>query len=87
MRTGRTNDLARRAAELARNPSLSSYFFEPVYRTDIYAEQRGLEQELHWVNNPPLNKINPISSQNPNLLNYLHAANNFLDSFQGITRP
>ena len=80
MRTGRTGDLARRAAELARNPALSIYDFEPVYRTDVYAEQRGLEQELDWIHSPPLNYIRSINPQNPNLLNCLHAANGFLDT-------
>jgi hypothetical protein len=83
MRTGRTNDLARRAAEHARNPALCNYDFETVYRTDVYAEQRGLEQELDWIHSPPLNKISPINPQNPNLQNYLNAANNYLDAQSG----
>lgn len=60
IRTGRTNDLLRREAEHLRDPVLKDYDFKPVYRTDVYAEQRGLEQELDWIHNPPLNKVNPI---------------------------
>ena len=46
MRTGRTNDLVRRKGEHFRDPALKDFKFEPVYRTDLYAQQRGLEQEL-----------------------------------------
>lgn len=53
MRTGPTGDLALRRMQHALDPTLKDFEFEPVYRTDNYAEQRGLEQELHWVNNPP----------------------------------
>ena len=87
MRTGRTGDLAQRRIQHALDPALGDYEFEPVYRTDNYAEQRGLEQELDWVHNPPLNYIRPISPQNPNLLKYLGAANDYLDNIQGITKP
>ncbi|ATQ70957.1 RHS repeat-associated core domain-containing protein [Methylosinus trichosporium] len=47
VRSGRTNDLARREAEHLRDPNLAEYQFQPAYRTDVYAEQRGLEQILH----------------------------------------
>lgn len=87
MRTGRTGNLAQREAQHALDPALKDYEFEAVYRTDNYAEQRGLEQELDWVNNPPLNYIRPISPQNPYLLDYLRAVNDYLDNIQGITRP
>jgi hypothetical protein len=60
MRSGRTNDLARRQLEHARNADLSHLRFEEVYRTDVYAEQRGLEQLLHDTYNPPLNRIRGI---------------------------
>lgn len=78
MRTGRTNDLARRAAEHGRDPVLRDFEFEPVHRTDVYNEQRGLEQLLHDTYNPPLNKVRPISPTNPKLPIYQDAADAFL---------
>jgi hypothetical protein len=51
--------LSRRGDHL-RDPRLKDHDFELVYRTDDYAEQRGLEQVLHDTYEPPLNKINPI---------------------------
>lgn len=79
MRTGRSNDLLRRQGEHFRDPLLKDYEFEMAHRTDVYAQQRGLEQELDWLYNPPLNYQSPISPLNPNLLDYLRAANEFLD--------
>jgi RHS repeat-associated protein len=78
MRTGRTNDLLRREAEHARDSALSDYSFEVVHRTDVYAEQRGLEQVLHNTYEPPLNYVQPISPSNPNFDNYMKAAQDFL---------
>ena len=83
MRTGRTNDLARRQLEHARDPALRDYVFEPVHRTDVYAEQRGLEQLLHETHNPPLNRIRGISPTNPRLPEYRDAAQRFLERQQG----
>jgi len=79
MRTGRTNDLARRQLEHARDPVLKNYDFETVHQTDSYAEQRGLEQMLHDSYRPPLNKINPISPSNPRSPSYMDAARTFLN--------
>lgn len=67
MRTGRTGDLVRREAEHARDPALRDLKFDVAHRTDGYVEQRGLEQMLHEAHQPPLNKIRPISQQNPKL--------------------
>jgi hypothetical protein len=78
MRTGRTCDLARRAAEHRGDPLLRDFEFEPVHRTDVYSEQRGLEQLLHDNYQPPLNRIRPISPNNPKLPNYQDAAKSFL---------
>ena len=78
MRSGRTNDLARRAGEHARGPDTRGFDFEPVDRTDDPAARRGLEQMLHDQFNPPLDKINPISPTNPNRGSYLDAADDFL---------
>ena len=79
VRSGRTNDLARRMNEHFRDPVLSDYRFEPVHRTDNYAEQRGLEQILHETYNPPLNRINPVSPRNPRGQGYRNAAGNYLN--------
>jgi hypothetical protein len=81
VRTGRTNNLERRAAEHARNPDLAKYKFETVFRTDVKADQRGLEQLAHDFYAPPLNRINPISPTNPNRDGYLDAAFNFLRQY------
>ena len=78
VRSGRTNDLARREAEHLRDPNLAEYQFEPAYRTDVYAEQRGLEQILHDRYNPALNKIRPISPSNKRLPTYMDAAQKYL---------
>lgn len=78
MRTGRTGDLARRAAEHARDPLLEDLSFDPIYRTDVYAERRGLEQILHDAHQPPLNRINPIDPENPNFDEYMKAAKDYL---------
>jgi hypothetical protein len=77
-RSGRTNDLDRREAEHLRDPSLKDFDFEAVYRTDSYNEQRGLEQILHDTYQPPLNRIQPISSSNQNYDAYMEAARKYL---------
>ncbi|MCC7568261.1 MAG: RHS repeat-associated core domain-containing protein [Candidatus Methanofastidiosa archaeon] len=79
MRTGRTGNLARRRAEHFRDPALRRYYFEEIHRTDVYTQQRGLEQLLHDAYNPPLNKIRPISPRNPNRPMYLDAAKEYLE--------
>ena len=78
MRTGRSNNLIRRRAEHARDVQLQNYRFDEVWRTDDYAQQRGLEQILHERHNPPLNKIHPISPHNRRINEYLRAADDFL---------
>jgi len=83
VRTGRTNDLIRRAGEHLRDPALADFEFEIVARTDIYAQQRGLEQLIHEAYSPPLNLIQPISPTNPNLTTYLDAADDFLSIYGG----
>ena len=77
VRTGRTNDFPRRKAEHALDPNLGQYEFETLNPTNIYAEQRGLEQIAHELYNPRLNKINPISPSNPNKPTYIKAANGY----------
>ncbi len=78
MRSGRSNNLLRRRAEHSRDPLLKDYMFEPVHRTDVYKQQRGLEQFLHDMHNPPLNKVRPISPKNPRRQKYIDAAEEFL---------
>ena len=79
MRSGRTNDLARRGQEHGRDPTLSDLVFEPVHRTDVRSQQRGLEQILHDTHRPALNRINPISPRNPRFEEYMDAAKWFLE--------
>ncbi|MGK3994887.1 GIY-YIG nuclease family protein [Sorangium sp. So ce1024] len=74
VRTGRTNDLARRQGEHARDPSTKHLDFKVDRRTDVYAEQRGREQALHEHYKPRMNKINPVSPTNPKRQDYIDAA-------------
>lgn len=53
VRTGRTNNLARRGAEHERYYE-GRYRFKPVYRTNDYREQRGLEQKVYERNTQTL---------------------------------
>jgi hypothetical protein len=46
--------------------------------TDDYSVQRGHEQMLHDAYNPPLDKIRPISPDNPRQDHYLKAAQQFI---------
>ncbi|AWT51809.1 HNH endonuclease domain protein [Mycolicibacterium smegmatis MKD8] len=50
VKTGRTNDLKRRAGEHRRRKDLPPHETVPVHRTDDHAEQRGLEQEVREQN-------------------------------------
>jgi hypothetical protein len=79
MRSGRTNDLARREAEHFLDPLLRAYSFEAVYRTDSYNARRGLEQLLHRIYQPPFNRINGINLKNANRPLYLDAAREYLE--------
>jgi hypothetical protein len=83
MRTGRRANLAQREAQHLRDAALKNFEFETVYRTDIYAEQRGLEQILHDTHNAPFDFINAIGPRNPNLDGYLDAAKKFLARLAG----
>ncbi len=78
MKTGRSKNLARRKAELARqHPDLKG---ETVHRTDSYAAQRGLEQMLNDKYKAPLDRIRGIDPANPRIREYLAAARRFLRS-------
>ncbi len=74
MRIGRSKDLLRRMGEHGRDPQTRGLDFEADRLTNDYAQQRGREQILHDMYNPPLDKINPISPNNPNRERYLNAA-------------
>ena len=74
LRDPNTGEIVRRSLGLAQ------YGFEELYPTDIYAEQRGMEQFAHELYNPRLNKINPISPTNPNKPAYTKAA----DTHRGL---
>ena len=78
VRSGRTNDLARREAEHFRDPVLRDSEFGVEHTTDVYAEQRGLEQMLHDLYEPPLDRIRPISASNPRYDEYMGAARDYL---------
>jgi RHS repeat-associated protein len=85
VRTGRTNDMARRAAEHANDPALKKFTFEPRYKTDVYAEQRGLEHALYEQykstaakGNGGYNKIKAIGDANKKKNIYIKAAEDYL---------
>jgi hypothetical protein len=79
MRTGRSKDLDRRQGEHSRDPILKRFDFSPAFRTDNYAEQRGLEQHVHDLHKPLFNYINPIDPRNARRQNYIDAARRYLE--------
>jgi len=81
MRTGRTGNLEQRMAQHQRNPLFKDFGFEPVWRTDDYATQRGLEQMLYTKAKAPYDKIKPISPNNVNIEEYMRAGKNFAPDF------
>lgn len=89
VRTGRTNDLAARQAAHANDPTLGEFEFVPEYRTDVYAEQRGLERILYdrypeaRVANGGFNAVRAINPRNPNFADYIEAAFQYLDRLGG----
>ncbi|WP_159102736.1 DUF6443 domain-containing protein [Flectobacillus major] len=85
VRTGRTKDLATREAQHKNDPTLGKYEFETKYKTDSYAEQRGLEHKVSKQYestaskaNGGHNKINAIGDKNPNKAKYIQAADDYL---------
>ncbi|MHC9296674.1 hypothetical protein ACRCUN_29775 [Mycobacterium sp. LTG2003] len=81
VKTGRTNDLKRRAGEHRRRKDLPPHETVPVHRTDDHAEQRGLEQEVREQNfdtadksNGGFDKINGIDPRNKRAAEYTEAA-------------
>jgi hypothetical protein len=84
VRTGRTSNLAARVTAHANDSLLGDFQFNVEYRTDVYAEQRGLEQVIYdrypgaMQVNGGFNKIAAISSSNPNYSSYMQAARDYL---------
>jgi hypothetical protein len=84
VRTGRSNKLAGREIAHANDSVLGDYEFQVEYRTDAYAEQRGLEHEMY--NRYPeamseyggFNMIRAVSPTNRKLPGYVQAANDYL---------
>lgn len=85
VRTGRTNDLAAREMAHARDPLLGNFEFQVEFRTDVYAEQRGLEQKLYdlypgaQAANGGFNRIRAISPSNRNIETYTRAAEDYVE--------
>jgi hypothetical protein len=84
VRTGRSSNLYQRSLVHGRNPVLGQFRFNVEYRTDVYAEQRGLEQALYDQNpgaqasNGGFNFIRGISPTNPKGPLYVEAATDYL---------
>ena len=79
VRTGQTSDLVKRRSDHARAPNTTDYRFETVFRTDDYAERRGLEQLLHDAfPESSLNRQRGLDLRNQNLSTYLEAAYEYL---------
>jgi hypothetical protein len=57
---------------------MGRFQFRPLFGTDSYSEQRGLEQAVYWQNRPPLSLINPIGPMNLNRVNYINSATIYL---------
>jgi hypothetical protein len=77
LRTGLTNNLARRQAEHARTYSANIEFRVLHYSNDRKV-RRGLEQMAHQRYRPILNRVSPISRFNPRKNVYMNAARAFL---------
>jgi hypothetical protein len=82
VRSGKTADLGQRKYQHQKDVSLKEYDFEPVYRTDLYEEQMGLEQHLHEIHNPPLNFKNPVAPGSADYDRMRDAATSFLNRWQ-----
>jgi RHS repeat-associated protein len=77
LRTGMTNNLARRQAEHGRvySPNVE---FRVLHYSNSRTVRRGLEQMAHDRYRPSLNRVNPISRFNPRRTTYMNAARAFL---------
>ncbi len=85
VRTGRTIDFVRRQIEHAADPILGKFLFRTEYLTDVYAEQRGLEDVLYNRHpeakaiNGGYNRIWALSPANRLYADYVRAAYHYLD--------
>ncbi|WP_407560889.1 RHS repeat-associated core domain-containing protein [Streptomyces sp. 184] len=81
VRTGRTNDLQRREREHARADGTADYRFQVEYRTDVYKEQRGLEQVVWMLNGRPtlpgVRRTAGVDARHPKYNEYMDAAGQF----------
>jgi RHS repeat-associated protein len=86
VRTGRTNDLTRRQREHARADETTDFRFQIEYRTDVYAEQRGLEQIVWMLNGRPtlpgVRRTSPVAVGNKNYNRYMDAAGEFFAKYR-----
>jgi hypothetical protein len=89
IRTGGSSNLAVRQLAHANDPALGKFEFQVEYRTDVYAEQRGLEQMLFdqypeaQAANGCYNTIRGISPLNPRGPGYMSAAHDYLQKLRG----
>ncbi|MEV1062944.1 RHS repeat-associated core domain-containing protein [Streptomyces sp. NPDC050263] len=81
VRTGRTSDLQRREREHARGEDTADYSFQIEYRTDVYREQRGLEQIVWILHGRPtlagVRRTAGVNVRNRNYNKYMDAAGQF----------
>ena len=84
LRAGRTGDFLQRESQHRRDRSLPGHQFDPIFPTSNYVEQRGIEQILRDVYQPPFNRINPINPWSPRFSQYMNAA--FTYYLRGGTR-
>jgi RHS repeat-associated protein len=78
MRGGRSKNLQTRQGQHGRDPGLKDFVFKPLFRTDNYDEQRGLEHVVDQLFRPPLNKIRALRDDHPNKVNYISCAHQYL---------
>jgi RHS repeat-associated protein len=87
-RTGRSNDLERREKEHNKGAETGELEFQIEYKTDVYDEQRGLEDYIHnKYDQPKLNKVKPIADKNPRIHQYKDAAEEYLKKKERQTTP
>lgn len=81
MRKRRTNNLTRREREHGRVDETADFRFQVEYRTDVYREQRGLEQVIWMLNERPtlssVRRTSPVDVRNRNYNNHMNAAGQF----------
>jgi hypothetical protein len=78
---GRATDIQSRRSDHRSDPKFAGYTFKEIAQTDVYAEQRGLEQRnidrygaQSVTGRPSFNRIEGVSPRNPNAPVYDSAA-------------